>query len=68
MNRCRDSPYVARLVEEFEEGDSTYLVLRYEKGSDLGDYMTRQGKRNLDESEALQIFKQVALGLKDIHD
>lgn len=39
MTRCLDSPYVARLVEEFEEDDSTYLLLKHEKGSDLINYM-----------------------------
>ena len=67
MNRCRASPHVAHFVEEFQEADFTYLVTKYEQGSDLIDYMERRGSARFEEQEARGLVEKIALGLKHIH-
>ena len=55
------------IVDSFEFGGNVYIVTKYEAGGDLADYAESRGQAYLIEEQALQIFIQIAVGLKDIH-
>ena len=54
-------------MDHFEFGESVYVVTKFEGGGDLSDYTAARGQAYLMEEQALQIFIQIAVGLKDIH-
>ena len=61
------SDYVLGILDSFEHGGNVYIVTKYEAGGDLSDYAESRGQAHLKEEQAMRIFIQVALGLKDIH-
>ena len=55
------------IVDSFEIDGSVHIVTRFEAGGDLSDYAEARGQQYLSEAQALRIFIQLAIGLKDIH-
>ena len=56
----KESPYMISLIDEFSEGDKTYIVTKYYKGGDLFEYIQNMGNREFSEDKARHIFKQLA--------
>ena len=65
--QCCKSNYVLAIVDFFEENGSVHIVTKYKAGGNLADYSVSLGKEILSEEQVLQIFLQIAIGLKDIH-
>jgi len=59
-------PYIIRLIDHFETGDHTYLILEYIKGGDLGEY-SKKLSYNFSEEHAANIMNQIAKGIKYLH-
>ena len=51
------------LLDEFCEGDKTYIVTRYYQGGDLYEYIKNMGNREFSEDKARHIFAQLAQGV-----
>ena len=68
MYRCQHSKYHVNLVEHFKHEGNTYIVTRFARGGDLLNYLTERGVHRLPEQEAKQIFQQVVMGVRDMHD
>ncbi|MDQ7091435.1 MAG: protein kinase [Methylococcales bacterium] len=60
-------PNIVRILRYFIANDTAYLVMEYENGETLEEYLKRLG-RCLTESEALAIFKPILEGLQAVHD
>ena len=55
------------VFDHFEDDQYVYIVTKHEAGGDLCGYVDACGKTYLSEEVALNIFAQMAVGLKDIH-
>ena len=55
------------ITDHFVVSNTHYIVTKYEAGGDLCAYMKAQSQERLSESQALYIFTQMAVGLKDVH-
>ncbi|POM61827.1 CAMK/CAMKL protein Kinase [Phytophthora palmivora] len=51
----------------FAAGDSVFVAMDFCAGGDLYDYVTAKPGRRLPETEALQLFAQIAKGLNFLH-
>ena len=63
----KESPYMITLIDEFTEGDKTYIVTKYYKGGDLFEFIQGMGKREFSEDKARHIFRQLAQGVQFLH-
>lgn len=61
-----DHPRTARVIECFEQGNSSILLLEYAKGRDLRDIVERDGARS--ERAAVEIAIQLCEVMKYLHD
>ncbi len=50
MRQCQNSHHVVTLIDEFEQGDKTYLATKYVQGGDLLCFMKSLGANQLAES------------------
>lgn len=57
---------IVKVFEYFEANNTAYVVLEFVEGENLKDYVKE--KKNLDESEALNIFLQLLNATKTIHE
>ncbi|ESO97941.1 hypothetical protein LOTGIDRAFT_103379 [Lottia gigantea] len=63
-------PHVVRCFEQFSTSDFTYLVMEYMSNGDLLDMINHsisKIERGLGEDISKKFFKQIALGLRHIH-
>lgn len=58
-------PNIVKIHSFFEENNTAYIVMDYEEGEDLEEYMHRKGK--LEENEILSIILPVLDGLRELH-
>lgn len=52
----------------FHDGDNVFIAMEYCAGGDLYTYVQRQPASRLGEPEALKYLRQIALGVKFLHD
>ena len=58
-------PNIVRLYEVIETNSTLYLVMEYEKGGELYDYLVAHGK--LKEKEAREKFRQILSAVSYCH-
>ena len=68
MSLCQDSNYVVNFIEQFVINDKIYIVTKFVKGGDLLEYLSALNVNRLPEHQSLVIFKQIAEGVRDIHE
>ena len=61
-----DHPNIVQATDFFEENSQFFFVMEYVDGQDLGEIIRTKG--NLQEKEALSIFKDILQGLNLAHD
>ena len=61
-----DHPNIVQATDFFEENRQFFFVMEYVDGQDLGELIRTKG--NLQEKEALSIFKDILQGLNLAHD
>lgn len=64
--RSIDHPNIVKALDFGREGDQRYLVMEYVDGESLGQKIERDGR--MDETEAIRIISEVALGLQSAHN
>lgn len=62
----KDCPHIVNVYDTFDENNTSYYVMEYIEGSPLDSYLEQSGDR-LPEYEALNIIRQVASALKEMH-
>lgn len=60
-------PNIVRVLRFLEANGTAYMVMEYEKGASLGEYLKRHGPR-LDEQTMLRIFIPILNGLNAVHE
>jgi WD40 repeat protein/serine/threonine protein kinase len=60
-------PNIVRVLRFLEANGTAYMVMEYEKGASLGEYLKRHGPR-LDEQTMLRIFIPILNGLSAVHE
>lgn len=60
-------PNIVRVLRFMEANGTAYMVMEYEKGRSLSQYLKNRPGRRLEEEEFLQIFLPVLNGLGAIH-
>lgn len=61
-------PNIVSFWESFNSPGSLYIVMEYADGGDLDKFIKKRNGRLMSESEVLQLFVQISLGLKHVHD
>jgi len=62
-------PNIVSAIDFIEENSTAYLVMDYEQGEDLNDYLKRiDFKGSMPESEILSIIKPILNGLNAVHE
>jgi serine/threonine protein kinase len=59
--------HIARVLRFLEANDTAYMVMEYEAGESLGDYLGKHGGF-LDEPMLLRVFLPILSGLQAVHD
>ncbi|HEY5682734.1 MAG TPA: serine/threonine-protein kinase [Sulfuricaulis sp.] len=60
-------PHIVRVLRFLEANNTAYVVMEYEEGQSLADYLKRNGPR-LDEPTLLRIFIPILNGLLAVHE
>ena len=60
-------PNIVRVARMLEANNTAYMVMEYEQGESLADYMKKSGSR-LDEATLLRIFIPILNGLHAVHE
>ncbi len=60
-------PNIVRVLRFLEANGTAYMVMEYEEGQSLADYLKRNGPR-LDEQTLLRVFIPILNGLNAVHD
>ncbi|MEE8387996.1 MAG: serine/threonine-protein kinase [Acidiferrobacterales bacterium] len=60
-------PNIVRVLRYMEANGTAYMVMEYEEGESLGEYLKRKPGRRLEEKEFLRIFLPVFNGLGAVH-
>lgn len=60
-------PNIVRVLRFFEANGTAYMVMEYEEGQSLADYLKRNGPR-LDEQTLLRVFIPILNGLHAVHE
>ncbi len=60
-------PNIVRVLRFFEANGTAYMVMEYEEGQSLADYLRRHGPK-LDEPTLLRIFIPILNGLHEVHE
>ncbi|EAS00515.2 kinase domain protein (macronuclear) [Tetrahymena thermophila SB210] len=66
LKKCRDSPYVVSLIDQFEGQQFSYLVLTECQGT-LNQILERNQNKRLNEISAIKYANDIAQGLYYIH-
>lgn len=66
LRACDTHPNVIKIIDAFEDEFQLFFVLEYLDGEDLNEYL--KGTSRITESESLSIFKQIAEGLRHVHE
>ena len=61
-----DHPNVVKVLNVFEENGTAYMVMAYERGKDLKDYL--KSNKTLDEDQLLEIIVPILEGLELVHE
>ena len=61
-------PNIVAYWESFSTPSHLYIVMEYADAGDLSKYIQNQRGRHLNEQSVLNIFVQIALALKHVHD
>ena len=61
-------PYITQYIESFTENKNLYIIMEYADGGDLSLKIERQHGKLFTEDEILNLFTQIALAIKYIHD
>jgi NIMA (never in mitosis gene a)-related kinase 1/4/5 len=61
-------PNIVSFWESFVGAGSLYIVMEFADGGDLEKFIKKRFGRLMTESEVLQLFVQISLGLKHVHD
>ena len=61
-----DHANVAKVLNVFEENGTAYMVMAYERGKDLKDYLKQN--KTLDEAHLLEIIVPILEGLELVHE
>ena len=61
-------PNIVSYIESFTQKGILYIIMEYADGGDLSKKIERQNKKPFSEDEILDIFTQLALAIKYIHD
>jgi NIMA (never in mitosis gene a)-related kinase len=61
-------PNIVSMVESFIEGGKLCIVMDYCAGGDLHDFTQRQRGKPVEEGRVLEIFVQLCLAMKHVHD
>ena len=61
-----DHPNIVKVLDVFDENNTTYFVMQYVEGENLNNYLKRS--HPLNESEAVDIIKAVGEALQYMHD
>jgi len=59
--------YIVRVLRFMEANGTAYMIMEYEEGESLGDYLKRAGGY-LKEADLLKVFLPVLSGLQAVHD
>ena len=59
--------YIVRVLRFMEANGTAYMIMEYEEGESLGDYLRRAGG-HLKEADLLKVFLPVLSGLQAVHD
>ncbi len=59
-------PNIVRVLRFFEANSTAYMVMEYEQGTSLSDYLSKRSQK-LDEPELLRIFLPILNGLHAVH-
>jgi hypothetical protein len=59
--------YIVRVLRFMEANGTAYMIMEYEEGESLGDYLKRTGGY-LKEADLLKVFLPVLSGLQAVHD
>jgi NIMA (never in mitosis gene a)-related kinase len=66
---CREvHPFVCRFVTATMKGDELHIYLEYCEGGDLATFIKQRGVEYLSEEAVIDIFAQICLAVKHIHD
>ena len=60
-------PNVVRVVNFFRANDTVYMVMQYERGKTLQQYMRELGEAPVGESFLRRLFVQLLNGLREVH-
>ncbi|MBI3545813.1 MAG: protein kinase [Gammaproteobacteria bacterium] len=60
-------PHIVRVLRFFEANGTAYMVMEYEEGQSLADYL-RRNRNRLDEPTLLRIFIPILNGLHAVHE
>ncbi len=60
-------PHIVRVLRFLEANGTAYVVMEYEEGQSLADYLKRHGPR-LDEATILRVFIPILNGLHAVHE
>ncbi len=60
-------PNIVRVLRFLEANSTAYMVMEYEQGTSLADYLKQQGQK-LDEPTLLRIFIPILNGLHAVHE
>ena len=60
-------PNIVRVLRFMEANGTAYMVMEYEKGQSLGQYLSRHNE-TLDENDLIRIFLPVLNGIGAVHD
>ena len=66
--KALDHPFIVSYIESFNEKGNLYIVMEFADGGDLSQLIEKQGKTLLSEEKIMQLFIQLALAIKFIHD
>ncbi|XP_078078445.1 serine/threonine-protein kinase Nek3 isoform X2 [Mustelus asterias] len=61
-------PNIVAFIDSFEADGHLYIVMEYCDGGDLTQKLLRQKEKLLSEEMVLNLFVQICLGMKHIHD
>ena len=61
-------PYIVSYIESFTERGNLHIIMEYADGGDLSQKIEKQHGRYFSENDILDIFSQLALAIKYIHD
>lgn len=58
---------IVRVTNFFRENNTVYMVMQYERGKSLQDYILNHGKQNISENFVRRVFVELLNGLREVH-